>query len=113
MTDAGYSPEFIAAYRKRIFDYYQVLQRPGFEGPFDFTRMGTIPPVWISEDRELRVIVSIDTLKNPSRYRHHLERVRWDVVWIDEAHSVANRSAQRSQLAQVIAPNAGNVSITG
>ncbi len=53
-----------------------------------------------------RVIVSIDTLKNPSRYRHHLERVRWDVVWIDEAHSVANRSAQRSKLAEVIAPNA-------
>lgn len=59
-----------------------------------------------------RVIVSIDTLKNPSRYRHHLERVRWDVVWIDEAHSVANRSAQRSQLAQVIAPNADALILT-
>jgi len=59
-----------------------------------------------------KVIVSIDTLKNPSRYRHHLERVRWDVVWIDEAHSVANRSAQRAQLAQVIGPSADALILT-
>ena len=59
-----------------------------------------------------RVIVSIDTLKNPSRYRHHLERVRWDVVWIDEAHNVANRSAQRARLARVIAPNADALILT-
>lgn len=59
-----------------------------------------------------RVIVSIDTLKNPSRYRHHLERVNWDVVWIDEAHSIANRSAQRSQLAQVLAPTADALILT-
>ena len=59
-----------------------------------------------------RVIVSIDTLKNPSRYRHHLERVRWDVVWIDEAHSVANRSALRSHLARVLAPNADALLLT-
>lgn len=59
-----------------------------------------------------RVIVSIDTLKNPSRYLHHLERVRWDIVWIDEAHSVANRSAQRGRLAQVIAPNADALILT-
>jgi superfamily II DNA or RNA helicase len=59
-----------------------------------------------------RVIVSIDTLKNPSRYRHHLERVRWDVVWIDEAHSIANRSAQRSQLAQILAPTADALILT-
>lgn len=59
-----------------------------------------------------RVIVSIDTIKNPSRYRHHLEKVRWDVVWIDEAHSVANRSAQRARLAQVLAPNADALILT-
>ena len=59
-----------------------------------------------------RVIVSIDTIKDASRYRHHLERVRWDVVWIDEAHSVANRSAQRARLAQVLAPKADALILT-
>ena len=53
-----------------------------------------------------RVIVSIDTLKNPSRYRHHLERVRWDVVWIDESHKLVNRGTLNNQLGQVLAPNA-------
>lgn len=53
-----------------------------------------------------RVIVSIDTLKNPSRYRHHLERVRWDVVWVDESHKLVNRGTLNNQLAQVLAPNA-------
>jgi hypothetical protein len=36
-----------------------------------------------------RVIVSIDTLKSPSQYRHHLEKERWDVVWVDESHKLA------------------------
>lgn len=53
-----------------------------------------------------RVIVSIDTIKNPSRYRHHLEKVRWDVVWIDESHKLVNRGTYNNQLAQVLAPNA-------
>lgn len=53
-----------------------------------------------------RVIVSIDTLKNPSRYRHHLERVRWDVVWIDESHKLVNKGTYNNQLAQVLAPMA-------
>ncbi len=53
-----------------------------------------------------RAIVSIDTLKQPGRYRHHLERVRWDVVWIDESHKLVNRGTYNHQLAQVLAPNA-------
>lgn len=53
-----------------------------------------------------RVIVSIDTIKNASRYRHHLERVRWDVVWIDESHKLVNRGTLNNQLAQTLAPNA-------
>ncbi|MGB3672856.1 MAG: DEAD/DEAH box helicase [Candidatus Nanopelagicales bacterium] len=59
-----------------------------------------------------RVIVSIDTIKNPSRYRHHLERVRWDAVWIDEAHSATNRASLRSQVARVLAPNADALILT-
>ena len=59
-----------------------------------------------------RVIVSIDTLKNPSRYRHHLERIRWDVVWIDESHKLVNRGTLNNQLAQVLAPNADALILT-
>ncbi len=59
-----------------------------------------------------RVIVSIDTIKNPSRYRHHLERVRWDVVWIDEAHGATNKASLRSQVARVLAPNADALILT-
>lgn len=59
-----------------------------------------------------RVIVSIDTLKNPSRYRHHLERVRWDVVWIDESHKLVNRGTYNNALAHVLAPNADALILT-
>lgn len=56
-----------------------------------------------------RVIVSIDTLKNPSRYLPHLERVRWDVVWIDESHKLMNRNTLNNKLAKVLAPNADSL----
>ncbi len=50
-----------------------------------------------------RVIVSIDTLKNPARYRHHLNAQHWDVVVIDECHNLINRGTQNNELAQVLA----------
>lgn len=53
-----------------------------------------------------RVIVSLDTIKNASQYRPHLEKVRWDVVWIDESHKLVNRGTLNHQLAKVLAPNA-------
>jgi ERCC4-related helicase len=59
-----------------------------------------------------RVIVSIDTIKNPSLYRHHLEKVRWDVVWIDESHKLVNRGTLNNQLAQVLAPKADALLLT-
>lgn len=59
-----------------------------------------------------RVIVSIDTLKSPSRYRHHLEKVRWDVVWVDESHKLVNRGTQNNQLAHVLAPQADALILT-
>ena len=59
-----------------------------------------------------RVIVSIDTLKNPSRYRHHLERIPWNVVWIDESHKLVNRGTLNNQLAKVLAPNADALILT-
>ncbi len=51
-----------------------------------------------------RAIISIDTLKNAGRYRHHLEGVRWDAVVIDECHNLVNRGTLNNQLARTLAP---------
>jgi superfamily II DNA or RNA helicase len=51
-----------------------------------------------------KVIVSVDTLKS-ARYLAHLEKHRWDVVVIDEAHNLSNSSSQNHKLATVLAPN--------
>ena len=40
-----------------------------------------------------KAIISIDTLKQPS-WSQRLERARWDVIVIDEAHNVAERGGQ-------------------
>jgi superfamily II DNA or RNA helicase len=50
-----------------------------------------------------RVIVSVDTLKNPVHYRHHLRQHRWDVVVIDECHNLVNRGTQNNALARLLA----------
>lgn len=53
-----------------------------------------------------RAIISIDTLKNPARYRHHLQKQQWDVVVIDECHNLINRNTQNNQLAKLLAAQA-------
>ncbi len=50
-----------------------------------------------------RVIVSIDTLKNPARYKHHLKNQHWDAVVIDECHNLINRGTQNNELARLLA----------
>ena len=50
-----------------------------------------------------RVICSIDTLKNPARYRHHLNQQHWDAVVIDECHALFNRNTQTYELANLLA----------
>ncbi|MEU3733542.1 DEAD/DEAH box helicase [Streptomyces sp. NPDC033538] len=52
-----------------------------------------------------RVIVSIDTLKNTEQYKHHLERITWDAVVIDESHNLINKGSLRNQLARTLAPH--------
>jgi superfamily II DNA or RNA helicase len=59
-----------------------------------------------------RVIISIDTLKNAGRYRHHLEGIRWDAVVIDECHNLINRGTLNNQLARVLAPRTDALILT-
>jgi len=52
-----------------------------------------------------RSIISIDTLKQDIDYRHYLEQAYWDIIIIDEAHNVAERTnhSQRAKLAKLLA----------
>jgi len=59
-----------------------------------------------------RVIVSIDTIKQPGRYLPLLKDLPWDVVWIDECHSLINRRSQNSELARVLANNSDGFVLT-
>ncbi|MFF2807687.1 SNF2-related protein [Streptomyces sp. NPDC058000] len=50
-----------------------------------------------------RVIISMDTLKNPKRYRPWLEGLHWDAVVIDESHNLINQGSDRRALADLLA----------
>ncbi len=70
----------------------QVRQKlPASRNPFSYYR---------------RAIISIDTLKNPDRYKHHLAGQRWDVVVIDECHNLINRGTQNNEVARLLAKQA-------
>lgn len=71
-----------------------------------------IPPTRNPFSYYKRVIVSIDTLKNPGQYGHHLERIHWDAVVIDECHNIANQSAMRNRLARLLAPRTDALLLT-
>lgn len=51
-----------------------------------------------------KAIISIDTLKKDEVYRELIKQAYWDLIIIDEAHNVAQRSnrSQRAKLAQLL-----------
>lgn len=52
-----------------------------------------------------RTIISVDTLKRDSEYRHYLESAWWDLIIIDEAHNVSYKGnrTQSNRLADLLA----------
>ena len=52
-----------------------------------------------------RTIISVDTLKRDSEYRHYLETAWWDLIIIDEAHNVSYKGnrTQSNRLADLLA----------